>query len=286
MRRWFEATALGRVRTAAFPVVCMVLLPVQLRAAELCRFAGTTDYDGKVGVTTSVSVSGDVTRVDVAVTFEATTMFWLRMHYLVEEISFWRGGVVQDVALNTREFVNSHIVRQQWDRFRRAGDSMKAQRVQGKTLQDFAQKHPGFVQHWDPATFSRPWLQDYDAAKPETRPDLDFDHAGPALKTPLALAFYWVRYLPAGGATFPVLLLGFKADKRAELPITGAQRQGAMVWHAPLRHPDLSASPVSSAEAVTSPDHHLLDLSFDLFGPRGSAHGDISQVGCTGSAAR
>ncbi len=273
------------MRVAASLLICTAILPVQLRAAELCRFAGNTDYDGKVDVTTKVSVSGDVTRVDVAVTFEATTMFWLRMHYLVEEISVWRSGVVQDVALNTREFVNSHIVRQQWDQFRRVGDTLKARRVQGKRPAEFAARYPDFARHWDPTDFTRPWLRDYDAAKPEQRPDLDMAAAGPTMQTPLALAFYWVRFLPRGGATLPVFLLGFKADKRADLPIAGTPRQGDMLWRTPLRHPDLSASPVSSATALTSPDHHLLDLSFDLFGPRGSAHGDISQLGCTGRAA-
>ena len=60
------------------------------RSAEVCRFAGTTDYGGHVAVTTDVAAVSGVTRVDVAVTFEATTMFWRHIHYLVEEVSTWR----------------------------------------------------------------------------------------------------------------------------------------------------------------------------------------------------
>jgi hypothetical protein len=87
-------------------------------------------------------------------------MLWLRIHYLVEEISTWRAGEMERLAVNTRYLVGEHIVRQQWDTFQRSrGGGLLAHRVQAKTLADFRRRHPGFVRHWDPATFGSPWLQ-------------------------------------------------------------------------------------------------------------------------------
>jgi hypothetical protein len=89
---------------------------------------------------------------------------------------------------------------------------LQAERVQAKTLSDFQRQHPGFVQHWDPATFGQPWLHDYPSAPPERRIDLDL-HDTPslsALRSPLALAFYWVRWLPQTRQDVPVFLPGFK----------------------------------------------------------------------------
>ena len=70
--------------------------------AEACRFAGTTDPSGKVTVTADVTETNGTTRVDVAATFETTTMFWFRIHYLVEEVSTWRSGELETVGVNTR----------------------------------------------------------------------------------------------------------------------------------------------------------------------------------------
>jgi hypothetical protein len=86
---------------------------ISAAAAELSRFAGTTDYAGLVAVTTSVAATDGMTMVDVAATFESTTMFWLGVQYLVEEVSYWRGGQLESVAVNSRYLVGNHIVRQQ-----------------------------------------------------------------------------------------------------------------------------------------------------------------------------
>jgi hypothetical protein len=161
---------------------------------------------------------------------------------------------------------------------------MRANRVQAKTLADFRLKHPGFVRHWDPATFGQPWLNDYPAASPERRADLDLKGVSPKLRSPLALAFYWIRWLPPGGQDVPVFLPGFKADKLVDLPITAAPWAGGTLWRTPLRYPALSETPTSTATAWTSPDGHLLQLAFDLHEPRGSARGLIRQTGCEGSS--
>lgn len=263
-------------------VAAAQLCMVDAAAGEVCRFAGTTDYAGHVAVTTDVAATDGVTRVDVGLTFEATTMLWLHIHYLVEEVSAWRAGELESVAVNNRYIVDGHIVRQQWDDFQRGTDGLQARRVQGKSLAEFRRRHPGFAQHWDPAAFGRPWLHDYQSASPARRPDLDLSPIPSGLRSPLAMAFYWVRWLPHGGQDIPVFLPGFKAERPVELPITAASSAGGMLWRAPLRYSALSVRPASTATAWTSPDGHLLQLAFELHGPRGSARGLIHQEGCKG----
>ncbi len=254
-----------------------------MSAREVCRFAGTTDPAGRVAVVTNVAAADDVTTVDVAVTFEAPAVLWFRIHYLVEEVSTWRAGELESVAVNNRYLVGNHIVRQQWDDFRRGPDGLRARRAQGKTFSDFRRRHPGFARHWNPATFGSPWLRDYEFASPERRRDLDLRSPLPSgLRSPLSLAFYWVRWLPRGGQDVPVFLPGFKADRLVELPIVAASWAGGMLWRAPLRYSALRRRPVSTATAWTSSDGHLLQLAFDLHGSRGTARGLIRQVGCQG----
>src|ERR1700678_3225738 len=77
-------------------------------ANEVCHFAGTTDFEGKVDVTTTVAAAGDTTSVDVVVVFSAITMPWFPLHYLVEERSSWRGGALNDLAANTRYSIGAH----------------------------------------------------------------------------------------------------------------------------------------------------------------------------------
>ena len=255
-------------------------------SAETCRFAGTTDYAGRVAATTDVTRSGDTTRVDVAVTFESTTMFWLGVRYLLEEVSTWRTGQLESVAVNSRYLVGDHIVRQQWDDFQRGADGLQAQRVQAKTLADFRVRHPGFVRHWDPATFAQPWLHDYPSASPERRSDLDL-RASPlpaGLRSPLALAFYWVRWLRPGSQHAAVFLPGFKHDRLVELSASSAPTGSGTLWRAPLHYPALSDSPESTATALVSPDGHLLQIAFALFTPHGWGRGTITQRGCEGVA--
>src|SRR5215472_12209402 len=222
-------TKIGKSRIAGMLLVLpavVALCAVGASAAEVCRYTGSTDYDGRVAVTTDVTESNGITRIDVAGDFEATTMFWYRIHYLLEEVSTWRGGELQSVSMNSRYLLGDHVVRQSWDDFRRGGDGLQAYRVQGKTLADFRLKHPGFARHWDPATFGQPWLRDYPSAPPERRADLDLTRAPAGLRSPLALAFYWIRWLPRGEQTVPVFLPGFKQERLVELPIAGVPSSG------------------------------------------------------------
>jgi hypothetical protein len=177
-----------------------------------------------------------VTKVDVAATF-STTMFWLHMEYLVEELSIWRAGELESVAVNSRYLVGERVIRQQWDEFQRGTDGLQAYRVQAKTLADFRREHPGFVQQWDPATFGQPWLRDYKAASPKRRPDLDLSPFPSGLRSPLAMAFYWVRWLLHRSLDVPVFLPGLKHDRLVNLSITATTSLGGTVWRAPLQYP-------------------------------------------------
>src|SRR5947209_18602819 len=109
--------------------VVAMLLGTADASAEVCHFAGTTDHDGQVAITTDVTATNGTIRVDVAATFESTTMIWFHVHYLVEEISTWRAGELEAVAVNTRYLIGTRIIRQQWDTFQRDKDAMRAQRV-------------------------------------------------------------------------------------------------------------------------------------------------------------
>lgn len=253
-------------------------------AAEVCRYVGTTDYGGHVSVSTQVAEMHGTTRIDVTVTFVSSTMFWFGVRYLLEEVSTWRRGQLESVAANSRYLLGEHVVRQQWDDFQRGNDGLQAYRVQAKTFADLRRKHPGFSQHWDPATFGQPWLGDYPAAAPERRVDLDLKSAPlPAgLRSPLAFAFYWVRWLH-GGQDVPVFLPGFKADRLVEVPIESAGSSLGTLWRASLHYPGLRDSPSSNAAALISPDRHLLEISFELYTARGSGRGAITQEGCDGA---
>ena len=133
------ARGVGKFSAAAV-LLANVLLQLgssNASAEEVCRFVGTTDPAGRLVVTTDVAATDGVTKVDVAASFESTTMFWLHIEYLIEELSVWRAGELDSVAVNSRYLLGKHVVRQQWDEFQRDRDGLQAFRVQAKTLTDF-----------------------------------------------------------------------------------------------------------------------------------------------------
>jgi hypothetical protein len=268
-------------------VVLAQVSPTGSSASETCRFAGTTDYAGHVAVTTTAVAAGDTVHIDVVVRLEATTGLWLHLRYLVEEISEWRHGTLQRLDANTRYLFDGRVVRQQWDDFRSARDGLEAYRLQGKRKAQFGEQYPRFAQHWDLADFGAPWLDDYARAGPDRRPDLDLKPVpSGSLKSPFALAFYWVRFLPPGRQHVPVFLPGFKVDKVADVELAPGAATRGHLWQADLHHAYLYSAPVSRATAEISGDGYLKALSFELHGSAGSATGSLQAAGCTGSAAR
>lgn len=252
-------------------------------AAEVCRFEGTASHSGRVAVRTEVSVRAGVLTVDV--TLAAHAVAWAAdVQYLTQEISTWRGGEMQSVAVNARTVVDGRITRQQWDVFVRGPGGLEARRVQARTLAEFQRRHPRFVEHWTMARFGEGWLQDYAAAASERRPDLDLPAQAmvPGLRSPLALAFYWSRWLPGGGGEVPVFLPGFKHNAQARVAIgPGMPGDGWRRWQAPLRYPGLDGA-ASSMVAWASPDGYLLQLGFEVHAPQGAARGLVGAQGCQG----
>ena len=265
-------------------LLALALLPCLARA-ESCRFSGSTSQNGQV------SVRADTARTDglttVAVTLEFTIHALMTDYrYLGEEITTWssgggRGPDLQSIAVNQRNLANGDIKRQQWDVFTRHGAQLDAFRVQAKSLTEFRQRHPGFVAHWSPASFGQPWLGDYRGANPERRPDLDVPAAG--ARTPLALAFYWSRFLPQAGGRVTLVLPSFKQNKTADLLFAPATAgDGWSRWSTQIHHPRLETSPASLAAAWVSPDHYLLQLGFDIHTSWASGQVTLRGEGCEG----
>lgn len=272
---------LGRAVTLMF--ACM--FACDAHGAEICRFAGHTDYSGQLTVTTIDQPAADGTiSVDVLGAFEGTPWPFIHVRYLMEELSRWRSGQLQEVAVNTRYLVEGHIIRQLWDDYTADEHGMTAYRLEGSPAH-IQQKHPGFIRHWDPATFGQPWLQDFRAAHPDRRRDLDLPRSSmrPDLRVPLALAFYWSRWPPPGAQTVAVFLPGFKKDKIADLTVQpdGSPGDGWRQWQITVRYPGLSMSQPSTAIAQVSTDGHLLQLAGRVVARNLVGHGQIRQQGCT-----
>lgn len=269
-------------RRLALALVFVALAP-PAAATEVCRFEGTISRDGRVAVRTEVTGDGESITVDVTVALNVSAWF-AEWRYLGQEISTWRGGELQSVAVNARTVVDERIKRQQWDVFVRRPGGFEAYRVQAKTLADFQRLHPRFVRHWPLASFGQSWLPDYAASGAERRPDLDLPASAvaPGLRSPLALAFYWSRFLAPEAGAAPVFLPGFKRNARTELDFGPAQEgEGWRRRQAPLRHPALGTGS-SSVAAWVSPDGHLLQLALDVHASAGSGQAVIRAQGCQG----
>ena len=271
---------MSRLAAPGLTAGLLALHPAPAGAAEVCRYAGAASYSGRLAVQAEVSEARGLTTIDVTARLQARPWWLWTVQYLAEEITTWRAGELQSVAVNNRTLVGGRPSRQQWDVFTRGPDGLRASRVQGRSLAEFRRRHPAFADHWDPGRFGQPWLADYPAAQPERRPDLDLSAASmpPRLRTPYALAFYWSRWLPEAGGTVPVFMPGWKRDARldAEVALAAPGR-----WRMTLRHPALGATP-SFAEATVSPDHQLMRLSFDAHAAAGSGQGWMDRVECQG----
>lgn len=266
-------------------VLAALLLPT-LANAETCRFTGTTSHAGRLAATvTTTQANGDLT-IDVTIAF-AITALASDVKYYGQEISIWRGRQLRTLAVNQRTIVDDSIKRQQWDVFRRndrapGGPTLEAYRVQAKRLVDFRPHHPGFVQHWSPTAFGHPWLQDFQQAPPDRRPDLDLP-AAPSTQAPLALAFYWSRFLPDQGESAAMVLPGFKQDKTVQLRLSPATPGDAWRrWSTPLIHPGLDAAPASLAAAWVSPQNYLMQLGFEVHTTWASGQAFLRPEGCQG----
>jgi hypothetical protein len=253
------------------------------RAAEVCRFAGPTDFAGHARATSEVAIADGTTTVNVTARFDGTWLMFFHVHYLTQEISTWRGARLEMVAVNTRYLLGRRMVRQQWDVFQRTVGGFAGYRIEGKGLAQFRRQFPRFAQHWDPATFGQPWLSDFENASPQRRRDLDLTEAkvSTALQAPLALAFYWDRWLPTQAVDIPVFLPGFKRDRVADLMVA-AHGAGARTRMASVLYPALSTTQPSIVTAWGAPGRQVTQLALDLRTRGRTAEGVIRQEGCQG----
>ena len=251
--------------------------------AQTATCRGSTDYGGRRRGVADSGTAGGRTAIDVRLELDATPLPLIHTRYLMQEISSWRPNGIERVAVNDRYSVDGHILRQQWDVYHRAADGPHPFRVQAPRAGEFQRQHPGFMRFWNPDRFGQPWLGAYPYSIGARRPDLDL-HQDPSLvRTPLALAFYWLRWLPPQGGVVPLFLPGFKEQKLVELaigPVPGQQPGGTSGWKAPIEYPYLSPTRPSAAFAWTSSDRHVRQLVFDLHGVAHSARGAVHEEGC------
>ncbi|MSP02372.1 MAG: hypothetical protein EXR07_15170 [Acetobacteraceae bacterium] len=273
-------------RVRATWVVLAVLASHATLAGETCRYTGTASHAGRIEVESSAATSKGETTVDVTARVSARSFGLIEWRYLYQEIGTWRRGELRSVAVNHRYSVAGRIQRQQWDVFNRTAEGMIAFRVQAKTLPDFQAHHPGFVRHWEPASFGQPWLPDYPAAAAQRRADLDLPRAAmaPDLGVPLALAFHWVRWAGQESRKVPVFLPGFKRNARVDVPVAflGVDGAGSIHLRSTTRHPQLSETEPSVGDAWVTADHRLMRVTFDARGTYGNAQGELRLEGCRG----
>jgi len=253
---------------------------------ETCDYIGHTDYSGTVLARAEISPAPERTQVRVMLSVSARAMLVFKIHYWTEEISEWKDGELQSVAMNNRYIVNGGIVRQQWDYFERGSTGFAAFRVQAKNAEDFRRRYPAFYRYWNPSTFGQSWLQDYPSAHPERRPDLDLKNQAipTGLRPPLAMAFYWISRLPPVRQSVPLFLPGEKRQPRIDLSLPPPEPQAGeqRVWHIPVHLDALKTSESSLATAWISPSGQLLQAAFDVRSDSGSAKGWIRRVKCEG----
>ena len=268
-----EASHVGVVAIRAWLILCAVAGPAH---AELCSYRGETSYRGHVTVQTLATQAAGMLTLHVTARLDATPWHLWSIEFLAEEISTWRAGVLEGVAVNGRYLSDGAIKRQQWDVFAPAGGALEARRMQAKRQSDFTKRYPAFAAVWPIAAFGAPWLSAFHAAPSERRPDLDLPAAArvPGLRTPMALAFYWSRFMPDGESAVPVFLPGWKRDALVTESVAG----GGGMWRMELRHPTLSGP--SWAEATVA-GHVLRRVRFEAHSTYGDGTGAVDLLGCS-----
>ena len=237
-------------------------------------------------VHTVASRANGETTVDVTAQVSATSFGVLGWRYWLEELSVWRDGTLRLAAVNHRYVFGGRIQRQQWDVFTRTPEGLSGQRVQGKTLAEFQTRYPAFAGHWSPDQFGLPWLPDYNAAPPERRRDLDLPRTDlvAGIGTPLAMAFYWIRWDDDARRRVPIFLPGFKKDSRVDIDVEtiGIDAAGVRHLRSSVSHPQLGGTRPSTGDAWVAADHRLTRVRFDAYGALGTAHGDLELEACSG----
>lgn len=231
--------------------------------AATCTYTGTSSYNGRLTATVTDTETSAALQIDVRIRLDATPWHLWPVQFLAQELSTYRNGTLQSVAINGRWSSGGTLRRQYWDVFTPSYTGLIAQRIQVKRESDLERRHPSFAPYWNPATFAQPWLPTFNIAAPDRRPDLDLPTAQipPGLKPPLALALYWSRQPLA--PTIPIFLPGWKHDAR----LTGTTTHTGQTTRLTLPHPALS--PASFIETTQNP--HALHLQAETTAGDGEA---------------
>jgi hypothetical protein len=274
------------MRSRTVLVVLAVVLAPAVRAEEVCRYSGTTDYSGHVVIETRAATTPDGVKVDVTANVAARQLGLIDWRYLYQEIGVWRGGELREIGVNNRYSVLGVMRRQQWDLFHRGQAGFQGWRLEANSRGDLEKKFPRFAAHWDPTSFGQPWLADYAASGPERRADLDLpaDRMTRDLGTPLQMGFYWIRWAGAHDRTVPMFLPGLKHDTRVDVNVApvGDAPPGLVHLRSTVRFAHLSDTRASIGDAWISNDHHLRTVTFDARTDHASAHGELRLDACQG----
>lgn len=261
-------------------VLFCFLFPFSIFADEVCQYKGNADYSGKMWAQTHVTTVGPKTVVQVLFKIHATALLFIGVDYWMEELTSWENGELQSAATNTRYLVNDEIRRQSWKVLPRNGNNFEGYKLESKHESKFKERYPIFAPIWDLQAFGKDWLGQFQQSSPDRRADYDVAFE-PGLTTPLAFAFYGIRFLKQA-SRIPVFVAGEERQKRVDLQIASAQitSDGSKVWRVPFHAGPLNTAENSPATAEVARDGSLRKMDLSIVHSLGSASGTFISQGC------
>ena len=263
----------------AISLVCLFLFSITVHADEVFQFRGNSYYSGKMSAQTRVSTSGNTTTVQVLFRIHATAALIVGIDYWMEELTTWSSGELQTAATNTRYMVNDEIKRQSWKAFTKNNNMFEGYKIESKHPDQFKSRYPLLATIWELSSFGKSWLPQFYPSSPDRRSDYDVA-VEPGLQTPLAFAFYYLRFLQ-NAAQVPVFVVGEEREKRVDLVLNSPEQlNGTKVWRVPFRAGPLKTADNKPARAEIGPDQQLHRLKLSMVHTMGSAEGELISEGC------
>lgn len=256
---------------------------------ERCFYEGNSSYGGGLQIETRyIRQSESQESVRTLVRFSAKYLFW-RVNYFVDEEDLidLSSGDLKSVAVNIRYLLNGKIKRQRWDHFEfdHRARRTSSRRVQGKEETGFRSNYPRFALHWPVERFGDDWLKDYDAARPESRPDLDTHGFSDSIASPLYLAFFKTRFLePSQGNRSFEPFLGEPPEDPAQaqpMRLIPNISTGRVIWSSDLYVGGLRSPEGKPAKIEIDPKtRHLTTIHLFLEDSLGSVEGQAKLMRC------
>lgn len=267
---------------------------------EICDYTGTSNLNGKATVQTEFTRNDDTMTVKAIVQFSGN-LGPLKKAIMIDETLVFdaRTGETIKAERNQRDIGcippnGQECIRSTWDELKYSWGATEAQnqlstwRIVGKDGKSFASAYPKFAKYWPLNTFAQPWFQDFYAAEPKERRDLDvngFDHT---LITPIVSSFFLSRYLdPNKDKDMSVLVHVWEGDKEVA-EVTPAKfdydtsRAGSTVVRTGVTFGEFkSPKNKPSILELDSVAHQIKLVTFFLAHPMvGEIKGTIKPVGC------